>query len=283
MKQILSCIDGSAMTRSVCDAGAWASKKLQSPLTLLHVLEKTNTPVKDDLSGIIGLGSREHLLDELTALDEQRSKVALEHGKQLLAAAERYAKDDGATQILKIQRHGDLLNTILELEKDTRLLVIGRLGEDHSQYQNAIGSHLESVVRALHEAILVSVAPFRIPRNFMIAYDGSPTANAAIERVAASPLLKGLDCHLVMVAERSELHLKQLDDVQQQLSQGGFAVQSSLVEGGVHPELERYQRQHDIDLVVMGAYGHSRIRQFFVGSNTAKMISSSQVALLLLR
>ena len=37
------------------------------------------------------------------------------------------------------------------------------------------------------------------------------------------------------------------------------------------------------DLIVMGAYGHSRIRQFFVGSHTRNMVSHSKVPLLLLR
>jgi nucleotide-binding universal stress UspA family protein len=33
----------------------------------------------------------------------------------------------------------------------------------------------------------------------------------------------------------------------------------------------------------MGAYGHSRIRQFLVGSNTAKMVRMSDIPILLLR
>ena len=40
---------------------------------------------------------------------------------------------------------------------------------------------------------------------------------------------------------------------------------------------------NDIDLLVMGAYGHSRIRQFLVGSNTAKMVRMSDIPILLLR
>jgi len=47
--------------------------------------------------------------------------------------------------------------------------------------------------------------------------------------------------------------------------------------------LHDYQDSHAIDLMVMGAYGHSKIRQFFVGSNTTKMIGSSKIPLLLLR
>lgn len=49
MKNIIACIDGSAMSASVCDAAAWASSKLQAPLSLLHVLEKAISPENENL------------------------------------------------------------------------------------------------------------------------------------------------------------------------------------------------------------------------------------------
>ena len=60
-------------------------------------------------------------------------------------------------------------------------------------------------------------------------------------------------------------------------------MSSLLLSGEVIEILHDYQNSHAIDLMVMGAYGHSKIRQFFVGSNTTKMISSSKIPLLLLR
>jgi len=60
-------------------------------------------------------------------------------------------------------------------------------------------------------------------------------------------------------------------------------VSSLLLSGEVIEILHDYQNSHAIDLMVMGAYGHSKIRQFFVGSNTTKMIGSSKIPLLLLR
>ena len=56
----------------------------QRSLTLLHVLDKEKYPASADLSGNIGLGSREHLLEELAMLDAQRAKLALEHGQHML-------------------------------------------------------------------------------------------------------------------------------------------------------------------------------------------------------
>ena len=48
---------------------------------------------------------------------------------------------------------------------------------------------------------------------------------------------------------------------------------------------ERYRlsKTQAIDLTIMGAYGHSRIRQFFVGSQTTGMLANSMTPLQLLR
>jgi nucleotide-binding universal stress UspA family protein len=56
-----------------------------------------------------------------------------------------------------------------------------------------------------------------------------------------------------------------------------------MLEGTVVDTLIEYQKAHQMDLTIMGAYGHSRIRQFFVGSQTTKMLAKSMTPLLLLR
>ncbi|ALP51682.1 hypothetical protein Tel_00185 [Candidatus Tenderia electrophaga] len=63
----------------------------------------------------------------------------------------------------------------------------------------------------------------------------------------------------------------------------GFETAVSMLEGEVEKVLHDYRRQHEIDLLVMGAYGHSRIRRFLVGSTTANVIRDTTVPLLLLR
>lgn len=282
MTQILACIDGSALSTAVCDAGAWASNRLDAPLLLLHALEKTESP-EGNLSGNIGLGSREALLEELTSLDEQRSKLALEHGKLMLEQATARAKEDGAVDIQSKQRHGNLVETLLELEDTTRLYVMGRSGETHQNIAHSIGSHLESIVRAVHRPILIVLPEFSAPESFMVAYDGSASVENALGRIVDSPLLRDLPCHLVMAGDVSSERKQQMQSAAERLESAGYEVTQSFLEGDVHTSLQSYQQKNAIDLMVMGAYGHSRIRQFFVGSTTRKMIAQSDIPLLVLR
>ena len=102
-QRIIACIDGSRAAPAVCDYAAWASRQMEVPVTLLHVLSQERYPVAPDLAGNIGLGSREYLLEELAELDERRSKLALEHGHHLLDEAERLVKA-GTRELLVISQ-----------------------------------------------------------------------------------------------------------------------------------------------------------------------------------
>ena len=80
-RHVTACIDGSAYSEAVCDAAAWASLRLEIGLTFVHVIDKTGRAAESDVSGQIGLGSREHLLSELAQLDEQRARLEREQGR----------------------------------------------------------------------------------------------------------------------------------------------------------------------------------------------------------
>jgi len=284
MTRITACIDGSAATAAVCDGAIWASQRLGQPLTFLHILDRRRYPAPGDYRGDIGLGSCEHLVEELSRLDERRAQVALEQGQAILAAAGERTLAAGLEAPELSQRHGDLVETLGEMADDIRLLVIGRQGED-SRYHAAqsIGSQLENVTRSLERPILIVPDDFKTPGSLLLAYDASPSARRAVSTLAASPLLKGLPLHLLMVGADNALSRAALYEAQAQLEIAGFLVIPALREGDLEPVLHQYRQERAIDLVAMGAYGHSRIRRLLLGSTTSQMLHKSRTPLLLLR
>ncbi|MGS6337305.1 universal stress protein, partial [Enterobacter asburiae] len=58
-------VEGCPKPRPVCEYAAWAAGKLGAPLALLHVLEKSESPPVSDLTGSIGIDSREQLTEAL--------------------------------------------------------------------------------------------------------------------------------------------------------------------------------------------------------------------------
>lgn len=283
MLRVVACIDGSRAAPAVCDYAAWASRHMETPLMLLHVLDEERYPSEPDLAGSIGLGSREQLLEELAELDRKRSKLALEHGHHMLDEAEARVKAAGGEEAVKRQRHGNLTESLVALEKETRLFVVGLHGESSSDRDVHVGSQLETVIRSVHRPILLVPDEFTQPKSAMLAFDGSDTAFKGVELVAASPVLRGMPLHLVMIGADTADRWEQLKKAEKMLSGLDVDITLAIRAGDVEPTLHAYQEENDIDILVMGAYGHSRIRQFLVGSTTTTMLKTATKPLVILR
>lgn len=282
MEQITACVDGPHYSKQVADLSIWAAKRLSVPLTLLHVLDKSSHPAEPELSGNLGVGSREQLLQELVELDEQRAKLAMKHGKALLSELEDDAKAKGLDDVRKLQRHGHLVETLLELEPQTRVLVLGKSGELHQNDTKAIGSQLESVIRSIKAHTLVANGEFSAPESYLLAFDGSDISEKLVEKALNTPLLAEMTCHLVMV-EDSQEKLAAFKRAAERLKTAGVDVVEVQLTGEVHRAILDYQAANQVGLIVMGAYGHSKLRQFFLGSNTTKLLVESTVPMLLIR
>lgn len=282
VKKVMACIDASPYAEAACDYGVWAANRLNAPMSVVHVLGKQNSQTHD-LSGSIGLGAQEALLQELAELDESRAKLALQRGRLILDAAKARAEAAGISQVDERLRHGELVPTLLELEDETRLLVLGKRGFSTADNHGHIGLHVEGVIRSLHKPILLTQQHYSEPQSIMLAYDGSDTALKGLQMLADSPLGKGLPCHLVMAGADIDATRAQMQTAAGILQKAGFATTTAIVGGEPETVLNQYQQQHNIGLMVMGAYGHSRIRQFIVGSTTTAMISKARCTLLILR
>ncbi|WIX33272.1 universal stress protein [Salinicola sp. JS01] len=280
---VIAAIDASKFAHSVCDCAIWASQKLGSPLVFLHVVDNHPQAAEADLTGNIGLGSREHLLEELSGLDEKRAKIAQESGRVILKAAKERAETAGASNASTRQRNGTLVETLEEMQGETRLLVIGKRGANEHHDSEHLGSNLERVVRSLHHPVLMVPATFTTPKKILVAFDGSKTTRKGIEVLAKSPLFAGTAVHVVIVGSDTGDNRYQLDWALGLLREAGHSAEGTIRAGEVEATLHDYQRKHDIDLLVMGAYGHSRIRHLLVGSTTSEMLRKADIPLLILR
>lgn len=280
---VLACIDGSRYSSAVCDYAAWISLRTGAPLTLLHNIEHAPNAALSDLSGAIGLGSQEVLLEELSEIEARRNRLMLQQGKLMLEAARERVKDAGIASPALQQRHDGLTESLIAFEDNIRVLVLGVRGEEHEQDLHHLGAHLESSIRALHKPILVVNGDFKKPANIMLAYDGSEASSKALDLLINSPLFKDLPLHLVTVGESaSNANLLQ-GAACQKLEAGGHTVTAATLGGEPSDALFHYQAEHDIDLTLMGAFSHTRLRELVLGSLTAKMLLRASRPLLLLR
>lgn len=288
--RVLAALDLSTYAPSVAAHAAWAASRLGAELEFLHAIDRAEDPAYADLtgrsahvdlSGNLALGAQESLLAELVALDEKRGKLAQAHGRALL---ERLRDEAGGVRAQVRQRHGALLETLLGLESETRLLVIGKRGEHADLAKGHLGGHLERVLRAVHRPVLVASRAFAAPKRFLIAFDGSATTRRCVEMVAVSPLLRGLECDLLMAAGAADnVRRETMAWATTVLTAAGFAPRTRIVEGAAEAAIAGHVERERIDLLVMGAYGHSRIRSMILGSTTTQLLRTCRIPVLLLR
>ncbi|MEQ3695994.1 MAG: universal stress protein [Pseudomonadales bacterium] len=281
-QNVLACVDGSQSAASVVDYATWIAAAVDVPLQLLHTIDQAKTPAVADLSGSIGLGSQQELLDELTQVEAQRAKLLMRQGKMILDAAKDRVESSSAVQVSCRQRHGSLTENLIDLEDETRVLVLGIRGESHADGQGGVGHKIESVVRGLHRPMLVVNQPFQEPKSILLAYDGSEAAEKALQMVVSSPLLKSLHCHVVF-AGSEEASVAPLEKAKNTLEAASVAMNLHRVSDDIAASIASLQAKYEVDLTVMGAFSHGRLRDFLWGSVTAKVLENTAKPLLLLR
>ena len=282
-QHILDFIDGSAGTEAICGYAAWYANRLSLPVALLNTIE-VPASVRRDLSGTIGVDSRQILLQELSEIDERRAKVANNYSAALVNDAKSYINSHFDVAVDIYQRHSKLLPAIEHFSDMNRAIVMGRRGEDHKNSRINIGSQIETVARASNVPILICSEPFQEPSSYMIAFDASKTAIKVIKRIAKSEVLKKLPGHLVMVGNHDSTSKNSLSAAAAELLNAGYSIDCHhLPQGDAVNGLLNFQLEHHIDIMVIGAYGHSKWQQMFLGSTTTEILASTVSPVILVR
>ncbi|MGZ9723481.1 universal stress protein [Rhizobium miluonense] len=120
------------------------------------------------------------------------------------------------------------------------------------------------------------------PRSIMIAWNSRMEAARAVQQ--ALPLLKAADEVHVTMIDPTETASRNGEepgaDVATYLARHGISVVVDVLSGqgkGVAQMLARHAVDVQADLAVMGAYGHSRLREFVFGGVTRTMLETARL------
>lgn len=284
MSHVLVCTDGSAYAESVYDHAGWAAGRLEASVEVLYVIDHQRGHADTtDLSGNMVVNGREELLSELAELDARKSKILQAHGRDILAAAEERLVAQGVTSPRLTLRHGSFIDTVAEVEDRADLVVIGKRGETAGLASDHLGANLERVVRGSRHPVLVTSRAFKPVETVLIAYDGGPSAQKAIRHAAEGQLLKDLDILILRVGNDTPANRDSLVAAAAELEKTGRRVRTVLKAGDPEDVIAETIAAENVDLLVVGAYGHSRIRQLIVGSTTTTLIRTCRIPLLMFR
>ena len=230
------------------------------------------------------IGAGAVLMEVATERAESEARTTEAAARAALAAEGgdlRWALEAAVTQI------GALTGVVAQRARFADLVVLPR------PYGAGKGADSEAVVEAaLFDAkVPVLVLPAAglpegaLPRRVVLAWNQSAEAMAATR--AALPLLKGADLVDITVVDPPPHGPERSDP-------GGMLCQM-LVRHGVRAEvsvlarslprvsevLARHATDQNADLLVMGAYGHSRFREAILGGATRNMLEQAELPVLM--
>jgi nucleotide-binding universal stress UspA family protein len=201
---------------------------------------------------------------------EARVRAALERTEA------RWGVESGVTQIADLGRH------VASRARFADLVILPKpYGKEH-------GAEMEPTIEAaLFEGqapVLVvpeGGKPLSSPKSISIAWNESAEALTSVR--AALPLLKEADLVRVVVIDPPKHGPNRSDPgglLSQFLARHGIRVEVDVISKTmprVSDGLMRHARDTDTDMIVMGAYGHSRFREAILGGATRNMLEMAEI------
>jgi len=278
-KRILLCTDGSPAADVAAEYAVWLARHLGSQVQVLYVTDVRilEGPLMADIAGAFGAQPYPGLIPRLQEI--QREKAAT----ILAATGKRF--EQASVPFTTLHQTGKLVSLILDREKEADVVVIGQRGE-HAEWTNGmLGSSVERVVRASIKPCIVTPGQARPVSHILIAYDDSPSARNALETTLtlASKLKTEITILAACHRETEETASRALQEAHAEATKRNLPARAQLVHGDAAQQIINQAIALQAQLIVMGAYGHNRIREWILGSTTSQVLHRAGVPVLLVR
>jgi nucleotide-binding universal stress UspA family protein len=287
MKSFLVPIGGSDTDGSVLATALTAARPFAAHLQFLHVRvglgqAAQNTP---HVAFASGPGLRE-ALQQLETQSQTRSAAAVQHVHDFCARSNiefSDAPDRSHTVTASCrEEEGGTLERVMFHARHNDLVVMGR-----SHKPNGLPpDFLERLLLGCGRPILIAGAapPQTVTGTIMVCWRESADAARAV--TAAAPFLsEAKRVVFASVAERGEDTAAAIDDVVHQFAWHRIPAEVQVINPNGRPVQELLATAAQAcgaDLVVSGAYGHSRLREMVFGGCTQSFIRYSDRAVLLM-
>jgi nucleotide-binding universal stress UspA family protein len=225
-------------------------------------------------------------LQELDTKAQTRSELAARHFREFCSNANVEIRDapvrtDAVTASWR-EEDGSALPRILFHARHDDLVVVGR-----AKSANGLpADFLEQLLVGCGRPVLIAgagPAP-TLEGTVMVCWKETPEAARAVN--AAMPfLVKARRVVVVSIAENGDNPAESLAEVARQLAWNGARAELRTIlssGGGVPALLSAAAQECSADLVVLGAYGRSRMHEILFGSCTQAVIRNAETSVLLM-
>ncbi|UCG15639.1 MAG: universal stress protein [Phycisphaerales bacterium] len=217
--------------------------------------------------------------DSLVRLMRQTESLAAYAWNETERRVRRIADEHGVPITIR-RETGRVADLVTAAGRSASLVILGRRG-CRAEHGGLLGSNTELIVRRTEKPLLLAPDEFRAPSRVVVAYGGKEMGAHALEMgVVLADTLK-LPLAILTVAGDT----RQGDEVQERARrlQPALSSRASFEHDGgdVAPTILR--RATAETLLIMGAYGHSRLYRMALGSVTEQVMREAIGPLLLSR
>jgi nucleotide-binding universal stress UspA family protein len=173
---------------------------------------------------------------------------------------------------------------IVERGQQADLLVLGRDGQHKEFRTGLIGATVDAVVRKTAKSALVVPDGARLSGPIVLGFDGSPGSRLAAVAAVEFATKLAEPVHVFVDSKDKGRAIARFDEVRGLVGSLPVPVrENSSTLGRPDVKLVDSAREVRAGLIVMGAFGRNRITEYFLGSNSAAVIRTSPIAVLVAR
>lgn len=275
IKSILLPIDGSVYTEAQVRYTIELARAFGARISVLSILDVRifEWAVVMGTDGFVPMIPSNVYKEESKKILESKAAAVLEKCSEILTS------ENVEFDAEKIS--GSPSDIICEKAPLVDLLVIGMRGEFAKWKKNLVGATLDAVMRQWSKSILVTPRKFKSIGNILFAYDGSERSNKALQLVGLFATQLKAPVTVLSVHDKEMFRRKLLEEAQTYLKPYKAKVDLVGVSGNPEKEIIRVAGERHCDLMIMGAFGHSRIREAILGSTTEQVVRKADVPVLL--
>ena len=280
---IIAFIDDSKYSNVVCEYAAWLANSSKSKVKIYHVIDRKLPKSKQDLSGSINLGAKTKLLENLSEVDAEKAKILHSAGWSILEKAREKLKILNVKEVETRLRSDDIADALKAKEQYADVIVIGKRGELKQDSDSKLGQNIERLVRASTKPILIANREFMQIKKILVAFDGSPTSKRIIDFISDYHFFKQAEITLVSVGKKEDEIGDSFSAAKKILKASNLITHTESLSGDPKIVLTNYVKANSFNLLMMGAYGHSKMRSYIVGSTTTRLVNTIRLPVFLIR
>lgn len=278
IKSILVGVDGSAFTEPVLQYGIMMSQKFQALLRVLTVIDIRIF----EWAVAIGVEGFAPIIPS-AGYQEESQKLLDQKADEILRKVETLLKPKNIEYVLE-KESGNPVDVICDKARLTDLVILGARGEFAKWSDKMLGATLEALTRLCIKPIFISPKEFKEIQKVMVAYDGSENASKALALSAFFASKLNLPLFVLNINDSPTVGRQILQEAREYLAPYKLKnLEEEVVAGDAATKIISIAGEKKIDLIIMGSYGHSRIREAILGSTTVQVMRRANVPVLMAR